>query len=214
MSRSEARTGDAWRGYDRAALGIALLGLLALLVLWWLGYGPNRPGCCAEVTAAVPAAVQPAAPPPPVMAPAPEPARVEAPKAEAQMAEAPAVAAVERVRAATDCKPLATDGVTVEFPFADAALDELARTRLDQILGCLSEGRYQVAGHTSSVGDAALNQRLSEARAQSVVAYLVGKGLPASRFVAIGFGETQPIADNATDEGRAKNRRATLTLLR
>ena len=56
-------------------------------------------------------------------------------------------------------------------------------------------------------------QRLSEARAQSVVAYLVGKGLPASRFVAVGFGQNRPIADNATEEGRARNRRATLTRL-
>jgi outer membrane protein OmpA-like peptidoglycan-associated protein len=206
MSRSEARTADAWRSYDRAALGISLLGLLALLVLWWLGYGPNQMGCCAAPSVAAPATVQPAAPPTPVVALTPEPA-----KAEPLKGEPPAVAATEPARAAVDCGRLTTDGVTVEFPFASATLSEQARATLDQMLGCLNEGRYQVAGHTSSVGDAALNQWLSEARAQSVVAYLVGKGLPASRFVAVGFGETKPIADNATDEGRAKNRRATLT---
>lgn len=208
MSRSEARTADAWRGYDRTALSVALLGLLALLVLWWLGYGPSRTGCCAAPTVAAPAAVQPAAPPAPVVALTPEPARAEPPKG-----ESPAVAATEPARAAVDCARLTTDAVTVEFPFAGAALTEQARATLDQMLGCLNEGRYQVAGHTSSVGDAALNQRLSEARAQSVVAYLVGKGLPASRFVAVGFGQNRPIADNVTDEGRARNRRATLTRL-
>lgn len=209
MSRSEARTADAWRGYDRAALGIALLGLLVLLMLAWLGYGPSRTGCCATPTAATPAAVQPAATPPPVSAPAPEPVRAEAPKT-----EPPPVVAAEPMRSADNCARLANGGVIVEFAFAGATLDERARATLDRLLNCLSEGRYQVAGHTSSVGDAALNQRLSEARAQSVAAYLVGKGLPASRFVTVGFGEAQPIADNATDEGRAKNRRATLTLLR
>lgn len=209
MSRSEARTADAWRGYDRTALGIALLGLLALLLLWWLGYGPSRSGCCAAPTAAAPATVQPVATLPPVAAPLPEPARAEATKA-----EQPPVVASEPVRSADICARLSNGGVTVKFAFAGAGLDGQARATIDQLLSCLSDGRYQVAGHTSSVGDAKLNQRLSEARAQSVVAYLVGKGLPASRFVAIGFGETQPIADNATDEGRAKNRRATLTLLR
>jgi OOP family OmpA-OmpF porin len=209
MSRSEARTADAWRGYDHAALGIVLLGLLALLVLWWLGYGPSQTGCCATSTAAAPAMVQPAAPPPPVVVPAPEPAR-----AEAQKAEPPPVAAAEPVRSAADCARLQNGGATVEFPFAGAALDARARATIDQLLGCLSEGRYQVAGHTSSVGDAALNQQLSEARARSVVAYLVGKGLPASRFVAVGYGESRPIADNDTDEGRARNRRATLTRIR
>jgi outer membrane protein OmpA-like peptidoglycan-associated protein len=208
MSRSEARTADAWRSYDRATLGVALLGLLALLVLWWLGYGPNRMGCCLAPTVAAPATVQPAAPPAPVVALTPEPA-----KAEPLKVEPPAAAATEPARAAVDCTQLTTDGVTVEFPFASAALSTQARATLDQMLGCLNEGRYQVAGHTSSVGDAEVNQRLSEARAQSVVAYLVGKGLPASRFVAVGFGQNRPIADNATEEGGAKNRRATLTPL-
>jgi OOP family OmpA-OmpF porin len=211
MSRSEARTTDAWRGYDRTALGIALLGLLALLALWSLGYGPSRSGCCTAPGAAAPASVLPAALPPPVMtpAPAPEPARVEAPGT-----GAPATAAAEPARNAADCTRLTADGVTVEFPFAGATLDEQARATLDRIRVCLSDGRYQVEGHTSSVGDAALNQRLSEARARTVVDYLASKGLPASRFVAVGFGETRPIADNATEEGRARNRRATLTVLR
>ena len=101
----------------------------------------------------------------------------------------------------------------MNFAFASAVLDPQAHAVLDEFIACLNEVSYEVAGHTSSVGDTTLNQRLSVARAQAVVAYLVGKGLPASRFVGVGFGQTKPIANNDTDEGRAKNRRATLTRL-
>ncbi len=64
-----------------------------------------------------------------------------------------------------------------------------------------------VEGHTDSIGSNAFNQRLSEARAQSAVDFLVGLGVPAERLTAVGFGETRPIGDNATDAGRATNRR-------
>ncbi|MGB2818020.1 MAG: OmpA family protein [Burkholderiaceae bacterium] len=208
MSRSEARTADAWRSYDRTALGVAALGLLALLVLWLLGYGPNQMGCCAVSTVATPAAVLPVAPPATVAALTPEPVKAEPPKV-----EPPGVAAAESALAPVDCSKLAAEGVTVNFAFASAVLDPQAHTVLDEFFACLNEGRFEVAGHTSSVGDITLNQRLSVARAQAVVAYLVGKGLPASRFVGVGLGQTKPIANNDTDEGRAKNRRATLTRL-
>jgi OOP family OmpA-OmpF porin len=67
-----------------------------------------------------------------------------------------------------------------------------------------------VTGHTDSVGSDAFNQRLSERRAQAVVAYLESKGVGAGRLRASGAGESQPIADNGTEEGRAKNRRVEL----
>ncbi len=65
----------------------------------------------------------------------------------------------------------------------------------------------EVAGHTDGDGEDAFNQALSEKRAQAVVNYLVKAGLPADRFNAVGFGSTQPIASNGTDEGKAQNRR-------
>jgi OOP family OmpA-OmpF porin len=68
----------------------------------------------------------------------------------------------------------------------------------------------EVAGHTDSVGTDSYNQGLSERRAQAVVNYLVAKGINASRFKARGYGESEPVADNATDEGRAENRRVEL----
>ena len=70
-----------------------------------------------------------------------------------------------------------------------------------------------VAGYTDSKGSDAYNQTLSENRAKSVADYLKGKKIVAARFETVGFGEKNPIADNATEEGRALNRRVELTLL-
>jgi OOP family OmpA-OmpF porin len=65
----------------------------------------------------------------------------------------------------------------------------------------------EVAGHTDADGEDAFNQALSEKRAQAVIDYLVKAGLPASRFTAVGYGGTQPLAGNDTDDGKAQNRR-------
>jgi outer membrane protein W/outer membrane protein OmpA-like peptidoglycan-associated protein len=65
-------------------------------------------------------------------------------------------------------------------------------------------------GHTDSVGSAALNERLSQRRADAVRTYLVSKGIDGARIEAKGFGESRPEADNATPEGRARNRRVVL----
>jgi outer membrane protein OmpA-like peptidoglycan-associated protein len=71
----------------------------------------------------------------------------------------------------------------------------------------------EVAGHTDSVGSEAYNQTLSEQRAQSVTSYLKGQQIDPRRLIVIGYGENRPIADNATPEGRALNRRVELTLV-
>lgn len=68
-----------------------------------------------------------------------------------------------------------------------------------------------VAGHTDSIGSARYNQRLSERRARTVKGYLVQKGVPDSSIHAAGYGETRPIASNATAAGRALNRRVEVT---
>ena len=65
----------------------------------------------------------------------------------------------------------------------------------------------EIGGHTDNVGSEALNQQLSQKRAQAVVDYMILAGLDASRLRAKGYGESVPIADNSTNEGRAKNRR-------
>lgn len=67
-----------------------------------------------------------------------------------------------------------------------------------------------VEGHTDNTGSDAYNQALSVRRANAVMKYLVDAGVPASRLSAQGFGESQPVADNDTAEGRAQNRRVVL----
>ena len=65
----------------------------------------------------------------------------------------------------------------------------------------------EIAGHTDADGEDGFNQALSEKRAQAVIDYLVKAGLPANRFTAMGYGSSQPLAGNDTDEGKAQNRR-------
>ncbi len=67
--------------------------------------------------------------------------------------------------------------------------------------------KVNIEAHTDSMGDENLNQKLSAARASAVVEYLVGKGISRSKLVSKGFGESLPIADNKTSDGRAQNRR-------
>jgi large repetitive protein len=74
--------------------------------------------------------------------------------------------------------------------------------------------QIRVEGHTDDVGDDAFNQTLSERRASSVARYLVKKGVPSERLVPVGYGETQPVQDNKTAEGRAANRRVEFRILR
>jgi outer membrane protein OmpA-like peptidoglycan-associated protein len=88
------------------------------------------------------------------------------------------------------------------LPESNAALDMIATT-----MKKYPDLKLRVEGHTDSQGSDALNQKLSQSRAESVKTYLTGQGLPDAQVNAVGFGETQPIASNDTSEGRAKNRR-------
>ncbi|HOD57239.1 MAG TPA: OmpA family protein [Bacteroidales bacterium] len=80
-------------------------------------------------------------------------------------------------------------------------------TRIVQLLKENPSLRFSVEGHTDATGSASANQTLSEARAEAVVARLVEMGIDRSRLSAKGLGQNSPIADNSTDEGRAKKRR-------
>lgn len=71
----------------------------------------------------------------------------------------------------------------------------------------------EIAGHTDAQGSAGYNQGLSERRAQSVADYLTDQGINPRRFDVEGFGKTQPVAENATEEGRAENRRVEVTII-
>ncbi|HLZ06407.1 MAG TPA: OmpA family protein, partial [Bradyrhizobium sp.] len=98
----------------------------------------------------------------------------------------------------------------IRFDQARATLDPDSTALLDRLieiaLRCPT-ANIEVAAHTDGDGEDAFNQALSEKRAQAVVDYLVKAGLPPSRFTAVGYGSTQPIAGNDTDEGKAQNRR-------
>ncbi|MDG2524960.1 OmpA family protein [Stenotrophomonas sp. HITSZ_GD] len=74
--------------------------------------------------------------------------------------------------------------------------------------------RVEVGGHSDDSGDPATNMALSQARAESVVAALLADGVPPDRLQAKGYGAAQPVADNGTEEGRARNRRMTFTVLK
>ncbi len=106
------------------------------------------------------------------------------------------------------------DGVTFDVgsytlrPAFRATLDTIA-TNLNQYPNSLLD----VYGHTDSTGSDAYNQTLSENRARTVANYLTSRGVSAARLRSQGFGETMPVADNATEEGRARNRRVEIKIV-
>ena len=113
----------------------------------------------------------------------------------------------------TVCQQLFSDllgQAKVRFESARATIDPDSAGLLDRLveiaLRCPTSN-IEVGGHTDTDGEDGANQALSEKRAQAVVDYLVKAGLPASRFTAVGYGSTQPVATNDTDEGKAQNRR-------
>jgi outer membrane protein OmpA-like peptidoglycan-associated protein len=103
----------------------------------------------------------------------------------------------------------------ISFDTGRADLKPELRTVLDQFAQGLGEDptlNVRVVGHTDSTGSDALNERLSVERADSVREYLSDRGVDRARIETAGRGEREPIADNATDAGRAKNRRVEIFL--
>lgn len=132
--------------------------------------------------------------PPPVATPAPAPAPVP-----------PAVAA-SKVTFAADAF----------FDFDKYVLKPEGRAKLDDLVSKIKDVNLEViiaVGHTDSIGTVAYNQKLSVRRAEAVKAYLVSKGIEKNRVYTEGKGKSQPIADNRTAEGRAKNRRVEIEVV-
>jgi OOP family OmpA-OmpF porin len=98
----------------------------------------------------------------------------------------------------------------IQFESGRATIDPDSAGLLDRLtetaLRCPT-ANIEIAGHTDADGEDSFNQALSEKRAQAVMDYLVKAGLPANRFTPTGYGSTQPVASNDTDEGKAQNRR-------
>lgn len=104
----------------------------------------------------------------------------------------------------------------VMFEFNEDRLTPMARSILDGVADALVAAaaiKVEVGGHTDDKGGDEYNQKLSERRAKSVEKYLVGKGVEASRLSVAGYGESKPLADNTTDEGRELNRRVELKII-
>ena len=159
-------------------------------------------------------ATEPAQPEPkPAPPPAPKPAPPPAPK------PAPAPAAEKPKPAPEKPKPVAekvTFAADVLFDFDKSVIKPEGRSKLDDISAKAKGVNLEVViaiGHADSIGSDAYNQRLSVRRAESVKAYLVSKGVEANRVYTEGKGEKQPVADNKTRDGRAKNRRVEIEVI-
>jgi OOP family OmpA-OmpF porin len=139
------------------------------------------------------------------VAPAPV-ARPAAPPAAPRPAPAPQPPAATKVTYAADAF----------FDFDKSVLKPEGRAKLDDLVSKIQGINLEViigVGHTDSVGSDAYNQSLSVRRAESVKAYLVSKGIEKNRVYTEGKGEKQPVADNKTAEGRAKNRRVEIEVV-
>lgn len=102
------------------------------------------------------------------------------------------------------------------FDSKEYSLKAESTSELDKLFVLLRDNttiKVQISGHTDNVGKAEDNLLLSQNRAQAVVKYLVGKGIAQARLTAKGFGATQPVADNNTEEGRAQNRRTEMKVV-
>ena len=116
--------------------------------------------------------------------------------------------------------PVASSKVTYAadafFDFDKAVLKPEGKAKLDDLVSKVKDINLEViiaVGHTDSIGTDAYNQKLSVRRAEAVKAYLVSKGIEKNRVYTEGKGEKQPVADNKTKEGRAKNRRVEIEVV-
>jgi len=146
-----------------------------------------------------------------IVAPAAAPAPAPAPRAAPAPAPAP--------RPAPPPPPAATKvtyAADAFFDFDKSVLKPEGKAKLDDLVGKVKDINLEVViavGHTDSVGSDAYNQTLSMKRSEAVKAYLVSKGIEKNRVYTEGKGEKQPVADNKTKEGRAKNRRVEIEVV-
>ncbi len=159
------------------------------------------PGCDGAIKPAATAAA-----PAPASTPV-APAAVVAPKP----APAPAPAAV-----APPAATKVTYAADAFFDFNKSVIKPEGKAKLDDLIGKIKAINLEViiaVGHTDAVGGDAYNQKLSVNRSEAVKAYLVSKGIEKNRVYTEGKGEKQPVADNKTAEGRAKNRRVEIEVV-
>ncbi len=204
--------------------------------LYWqkINEAPADPAPVAAEPAAAPVAAAPEPAPAPVAvapapAPAPEPAAA-APDASGNIkialsgggeitasssgVESKMLAFIADSNAAID-KNIWFDFDRLNFETGSTTLTADSKSQVDNIAAILKafpEVKVKIGGYTDNVGNPDNNLKLSDNRAKAVMAELVGLGVAADRVEAEGYGEQYPIADNATDDGRAKNRRTALSI--
>ena len=150
---------------------------------------------------------------PPEPAPMAAPAPAPAPAPAATPAPAPAPAPVVAPQPTTEKVTFAADAF---FDFDKSTLKPEGKAKLDDLVSKISGIALEViiaVGHTDSVGTDAYNQKLSVSRSEAVKSYLTSKGVEKNRVYTEGKGEKQPVADNKTAEGRAKNRRVEIEVV-
>ena len=172
------------------------------------------PGCDGAI------APRAAAAPAPVAA-APAPAPAPAPSAPAPAPAAPAVTPAPAPAPAPAAPPppaatKVTYAADAFFDFDKSVLKPEGKAKLDDLVSKVKDINLEViiaVGHTDSRGSDAYNQKLSVRRSEAVKAYLVSKGIEKNRVYTEGKGEKQPVADNKTKEGQAKNRRVEIEVV-
>jgi OOP family OmpA-OmpF porin len=200
---TDIKANSPYSAYVQDARGIIVRNPFGLC--WRTGYwtpadavpGCDLPLCVAPETLVDGKCVAPA---PVVMAPPPEAAPAPAP-----VVAAPVVTS-EKVSYSADAF----------FDFDKAVLKPAGKASLDDLTSKLQGINLEViigVGHTDSIGTDAYNQKLSIRRAEAVKAYLQSKGIEANRIYTEGKGEKQPVADNKTAAGRAKNRRVEIEVV-
>lgn len=145
-----------------------------------------------------------------VAKPAPAPVAQEKP---APVPEAPAP--VQQAPAPVEAKP-DFNFSRIQFEFNSAVLKTESFAVLEQAANEMKKApatKFQLNGHSSAEGSPAHNMKLSVDRANSVKSFLVNTGLDAANFSVKGFGESEPVTENQTEEGRVQNRRVEIKLL-
>jgi OmpA-OmpF porin, OOP family len=171
-------------------------------------------GCDGAIVAPRAAAAAPASAARPSAAPAAPAASGARPAAPSAAAAAPRPAAPARPAPAAATK--VTYAADAFFDFNKSVVKPEGKAKLDDLAGKVKGINLEVVigvGHTDSVGGDAYNQKLSVKRSEAVKAYLVSKGIEKNRIYTEGKGEKQPVADNKTSEGRAKNRRVEIEVV-
>jgi len=127
-----------------------------------------------------------------------------------------AVAAPKAAAAPVAAASKVTYAADAFFDFDKSVVKPAGKAKLDDLVAKVKGINLEViiaVGHTDSIGSDAYNQKLSVRRAEAVKAYLVSKGIEKNRIYTEGKGEKQPVADNKTKEGRAKNRRVEIEVV-